>query len=155
MKDPFLSSFFFLFLFIVISSASSPSFVVREGTKLYMDGALFRWSGASIFCGQHYFLFFFFSFLLSSSLSLSSIQKLFFLFSFYSLSFPFFFSKIAFSYCSCCRAFSFTSPDIYWLGLDENVGGVNYPTPFRVTDALTTAVGMGATVIRSHTLGVR
>jgi len=40
------------------------------------------------------------------------------------------------------------------LGLDENVGGVDYPTQFRVNDTLTTAVEMGATVIRAHTLGV-
>jgi len=38
--------------------------------------------------------------------------------------------------------------------LDENVGGVNYPTSFRVDDALETAKEMGALVIRTHTLGV-
>lgn len=44
--------------------------------------------------------------------------------------------------------------NIYWLGLDENVGGVSYPSAFRVTDALDTAKVMGANVIRAHTLGV-
>lgn len=50
--------------------------------------------------------------------------------------------------------FRFAGPNIYWLGLDENVDGVNWPTPFRVTNALDTAQAMGASVIRSHTLGV-
>jgi hypothetical protein len=40
------------------------------------------------------------------------------------------------------------------LGLDENVGGVAYPTTFRVDDALTIAQIMGAKVVRSHTLGI-
>ncbi len=52
------------------------------------------------------------------------------------------------------RPFRFAGANIYWLGLDENVGGVNYPTRFRVDDALTTARAMGATVVRSHTLGI-
>lgn len=51
------------------------------------------------------------------------------------------------------RPFRFAGPNIYWLGLDENVDGVDWPTPFRVRDALDTAVRMGATVVRSHTLG--
>ena len=46
--------------------------------------------------------------------------------------------------------FRFAGPNIYWLGLDENVGGINYPTPFRIDDALATAQEMGATVVRSH-----
>jgi hypothetical protein len=50
--------------------------------------------------------------------------------------------------------FRFAGANIYWLGLDENVGGIHYPTPFRIRDALTTAAGMGARVIRAHTLGV-
>ena len=50
--------------------------------------------------------------------------------------------------------FRFAGANIYWLGLDENVGGVNYPTQFRVDDALTTATEMGANVVRSHTLGI-
>ncbi len=52
------------------------------------------------------------------------------------------------------KPFRFSGANIYWLGLDENVGGVNYPTPFRVDDALATAQAMGATVVRSHTLGI-
>ncbi len=52
------------------------------------------------------------------------------------------------------KPFRFSGANIYWLGLDENVNGVDYPTPFRVDDALTTAQQMGATVVRSHTLGI-
>lgn len=48
----------------------------------------------------------------------------------------------------------FGGPNIYWLGLDENVNGIQYPTKFRVNNVLDTAVEMGATVIRSHTLGI-
>lgn len=50
--------------------------------------------------------------------------------------------------------FRFSGANIYWLGLDENVGGIAYPTRFRVDDALETAKAMGVTVIRSHTLGI-
>ncbi|MGN7453955.1 glycoside hydrolase 5 family protein [Paenibacillus pasadenensis] len=49
--------------------------------------------------------------------------------------------------------FRFAGPNVYWLGLDENVEGVAWPTEFRVRDALDTALEMGATVVRSHTLG--
>ncbi|HEX8343904.1 MAG TPA: hypothetical protein VF657_04060, partial [Actinoplanes sp.] len=52
------------------------------------------------------------------------------------------------------RPFRFGGANIYWLGLDENVGGVAYPTYFRIDDALRTAKAMGATVVRSHTLGI-
>ena len=51
-------------------------------------------------------------------------------------------------------AFRFSGANIYWLGLDENVGGVAYPTNFRVDDALSTAAEMGANVVRAHTLGI-
>ena len=51
-------------------------------------------------------------------------------------------------------SFRFSGANIYWLGLDENVGGVDYPTHFRVDDALATAQLMGATVVRAHTLGI-
>lgn len=46
--------------------------------------------------------------------------------------------------------------NIYWLGLDENGSpGIAYPSPFRVQDAISTAVyTLGATVIRAHTLGI-
>jgi hypothetical protein len=48
------------------------------------------------------------------------------------------------------RPFRFAGTNIYWLGLDENVGGVGYPTYFRIRDALDTAAAMGFTVVRSH-----
>ncbi|MFB4282271.1 cellulase family glycosylhydrolase [Nonomuraea sp. MTCD27] len=48
--------------------------------------------------------------------------------------------------------FRFAGTNIYWLGLDENVGGVGYPTFFRIRDALDTAKAMGMTVVRSHML---
>ena len=44
--------------------------------------------------------------------------------------------------------------NIYWLGLDENEGGVHYPTHFRVSDGLETAAAMGWRVVRAHTLGI-
>lgn len=50
--------------------------------------------------------------------------------------------------------FRFGGANIYWLGLDENVGGIAYPTDFRIRDALKTALDMGVTVVRSHTLGI-
>ncbi len=50
--------------------------------------------------------------------------------------------------------YRFGGANIYWLGLDENVGGIAYPTDFRIRDALRTAADMGATVVRSHTLGI-
>lgn len=46
--------------------------------------------------------------------------------------------------------FRFSGPNIYWLGLDENVGGVDYPTAFRIADALDAAARMGSTVVRTH-----
>ncbi|HLL66362.1 MAG TPA: carbohydrate binding domain-containing protein [Micromonosporaceae bacterium] len=52
------------------------------------------------------------------------------------------------------ETFRFGGANIYWLGLDENVGGVAYPTYFRIDNALRTAKAMGATVVRSHTLGI-
>ncbi|KAH8193695.1 hypothetical protein TruAng_012138 [Truncatella angustata] len=56
-------------------------------------------------------------------------------------------------------------PNIYWLGLDENVippagepydaaTKSSYPTKGRITDALATVQALGGTMIRSHTLGV-
>ncbi len=51
------------------------------------------------------------------------------------------------------RPFRFGGTNLYWLGLDENVGGVAHPTYFRIDDALRTARAMNATVVRSHTLG--
>lgn len=53
------------------------------------------------------------------------------------------------------RQFRFSGVNIYWLGLDENVpaGTVDWPTAFRVEDALATVKEMGGIVVRSHTLG--
>eukprot|EP01044_Picomonas_judraskeda_P010151 COSAG03_NODE_1288_length_4397_cov_11.788041_4_plen_122_part_00 len=51
-------------------------------------------------------------------------------------------------------AFRYGGNNMYWLGLDENEGGVDYPTKYRIEDGLRTAVGMGTAVIRSHSLGV-
>lgn len=51
-------------------------------------------------------------------------------------------------------SFKFAGANMYWLGLDENVGGVAYPTQYRVNDAFSSAREMGATVVRSHTLGI-
>ncbi|MGJ6969354.1 cellulase family glycosylhydrolase [Streptosporangium sp. G11] len=60
------------------------------------------------------------------------------------------------------KPFRFAGTNIYWLGLDENVGGVAYPTFFRIRDALDTAKAMGLTVVRSgmaaggaHELAIR
>lgn len=53
------------------------------------------------------------------------------------------------------RPFRFAGANIYWLGVDENLPpSPSYPTPFRVDDALSTAVLMGATVVRAHTCGI-
>src|SRR6266849_2777692 len=49
--------------------------------------------------------------------------------------------------------FRFSGPNIYWLGLLETADGINYPSQFEVDDAMATAAEMGATVIRSHSLG--
>ncbi|HTK08026.1 MAG TPA: cellulase family glycosylhydrolase [Ktedonobacteraceae bacterium] len=52
------------------------------------------------------------------------------------------------------KPFRFSGANIYWLGLQETTqGSVIYPTHFRIDDALATAAFMGATVVRSHTLG--
>ena len=42
--------------------------------------------------------------------------------------------------------FRFAGTNLYWLGLDENVGGVDYPTYFRIRDALDTAKALRQTV---------
>lgn len=46
--------------------------------------------------------------------------------------------------------FRASGANIYWLGLDENVGGVDYPTYFRIKDTLDAAHRAGITVVRSH-----
>lgn len=58
--------------------------------------------------------------------------------------------------------FRFSGDNEYWLGLDENVGGVNpadpatvdLPTYSRIRDGLTTSRLMGSRVVRAHTVGV-
>ncbi|KAK4051914.1 hypothetical protein OIV83_002619 [Microbotryomycetes sp. JL201] len=46
-------------------------------------------------------------------------------------------------------------PNIYWLGLDENVSpSPSYPSKQRVREAMAIAVAMGANTVRSHTLGI-
>ncbi len=53
------------------------------------------------------------------------------------------------------KKFRFSGTNLYWLGLMETEqGAVVYPSSFEVEDALATAQAMGATVIRSHTLGI-
>lgn len=56
-------------------------------------------------------------------------------------------------------------PNVYWLGLDENVvpaagapydpaTKASYPAPGRITDAMATVRALGGTAVRAHTLGV-
>ena len=56
------------------------------------------------------------------------------------------------------KTFRFAGPNVFWLALHNDVlgtgGKLGYPTAFRIDDALETAVEMGATVVRSHSLGV-
>lgn len=54
------------------------------------------------------------------------------------------------------QPFRFAGANIHWLGLvDSPTGGSPaYPTQFRITSALESAKEMGATVVRSHTLGI-
>ena len=44
-------------------------------------------------------------------------------------------------------------PNIYWLGLDENVG-IAYPSKQRIREAMAMTVAMGGNTIRAHTLGI-
>ncbi|OAV92253.1 hypothetical protein PTTG_01371 [Puccinia triticina 1-1 BBBD Race 1] len=51
--------------------------------------------------------------------------------------------------------FKIVGPNIYWLGLDENVSpSPSYPSQTRVLEALATAAIMGSTVVRATTLGI-
>lgn len=50
--------------------------------------------------------------------------------------------------------FRFAGANLYWLGLDENEGGVHYPTHYRIRDGLETIAGVGARLVRGHTLGI-
>jgi len=47
-------------------------------------------------------------------------------------------------------------PNVYWLGLDENVNAPTggYPTKGRITEIMATVKALGGTAIRAHTLGV-
>lgn len=56
-------------------------------------------------------------------------------------------------------------PNVYWLGLDENVTplagepfdpstNASYPTKGRITEVMAMVTAMGGTMIRAHTLGV-
>src|SRR5579859_4629723 len=47
--------------------------------------------------------------------------------------------------------FRFSGTNMHWLGLDDST---NYPSQFRINDGLDAAKEMGATVIRSHDLGI-
>jgi hypothetical protein len=49
------------------------------------------------------------------------------------------------------QPFRFAGANIHWLALDDSM---NYPSQFRVNDALDAAKEMGLTVIRSHDLGI-
>ncbi|KPV77313.1 glycoside hydrolase family 5 protein [Rhodotorula graminis WP1] len=51
--------------------------------------------------------------------------------------------------------FNVVGPNVYWLGLDENVDpSPSYPSKGRVLEAMAVASAMGATTIRSTSLGV-
>ena len=54
--------------------------------------------------------------------------------------------------------FRFAGTNEYYLGLDDNIrdssGRPSYPTNARIDNALQAAVRTGATVVRSHTLGI-
>lgn len=51
----------------------------------------------------------------------------------------------------------FTGVNMYWLGLDDNMSdaaGPTYPTHARIDDGFAGAQGLGARLVRSHTLGI-
>ncbi|KAK4058341.1 hypothetical protein OIO90_000499 [Microbotryomycetes sp. JL221] len=53
------------------------------------------------------------------------------------------------------QVYRVVGPNIYWLGLDENVSpSPSYPSRGRVREAMAIAVAMGANTVRSHTLGI-
>ncbi len=49
------------------------------------------------------------------------------------------------------QPFRFAGANMHWLGLDDST---DYPSQFRINDGLDAAQAMGATVIRSHDLGI-
>ena len=51
------------------------------------------------------------------------------------------------------QPFRFSGANIFWLGLQQTNNSILYPSHFNIDDALATASFMGATVVRSHTLG--
>ncbi|GAA5988757.1 hypothetical protein JCM11641_006529 [Rhodosporidiobolus odoratus] len=51
--------------------------------------------------------------------------------------------------------FKVVGPNVYWLGLDENVDpNPSYPAKGRILEVMAIASAMGATTIRSQTLGI-
>ncbi|GAA6018402.1 hypothetical protein JCM10207_000880 [Rhodosporidiobolus poonsookiae] len=51
--------------------------------------------------------------------------------------------------------FKVVGPNVYWLGLDENVApSPSYPSKGRILEAMAVASAMGATTIRSQSLGI-
>ncbi|GAA5976429.1 hypothetical protein JCM5350_001687 [Sporobolomyces pararoseus] len=53
------------------------------------------------------------------------------------------------------ETYRIVGPNIYWLGLDENVyPSPSYPDKGRIREAMAATVAMGGNTIRSHTLGV-
>ncbi|KAM0754756.1 glycoside hydrolase [Meredithblackwellia eburnea MCA 4105] len=53
------------------------------------------------------------------------------------------------------ETYRMVGPNIYWLGLDENViPNPSYPDKGRVREAMAITVAMGGNTIRSHTLGI-
>ncbi|BGP38816.1 hypothetical protein JCM10449v2_002754 [Rhodotorula kratochvilovae] len=52
------------------------------------------------------------------------------------------------------ETYRIVGPNIYWLGLDENVNGaVSYPSHGRIREAMAITVALGGNTIRAHTLG--
>ncbi len=63
------------------------------------------------------------------------------------------------------KAWKAVGPNVYWLGLDENVTPpegepfyaptrASYPTKERITEVMATVKALGGTMIRGHTLGI-
>lgn len=63
------------------------------------------------------------------------------------------------------KVWKMVGPNVYWLGLDENVTPpagepfyaptkASYPTKERITEVMATVQALGGTVIRGHTLGI-
>ncbi|GAA5938373.1 uncharacterized protein JCM15063_000718 [Sporobolomyces koalae] len=53
------------------------------------------------------------------------------------------------------KPYRIVGPNIYWLGLDENVSpSPSYPDKGRIREAMAATVAMGGNTVRSHTLGI-